>query len=510
MTKSIYIINPAENSPSHYGSDVLAAWGVGSAPILADLNIVTVAAFVPDSWSIRLCDERVEKVDFDHRCDFVGLTGKISQRERIFALSREFRKRGIKVIIGGAHASLDPDDMRAHADILVRGEIEEQASTIFAELEAGTYRPEYVCDRPGFTRSPVPRWDLYPAGKGHAGQVQTSRGCPFDCEFCDVIQYLGRKQRWKEPEQVLRELDVLHDNGYREIFLADDNFTVMRKRATDLLNAIRQWNLAKGTDRVGFTTQLSIDVARTPELLKLASEAGLRRCFIGIESPNELSLQETRKRQNLKVDLVAEVEKIARAGIMPMAGMIVGFDNDGPDIFEIQARFIEQLPVPCISVGMLVAPHATPLHDRMKKEGRLVEDVKLGGGHFLRTNIVPMQMTIDQLRTGHIWLLNQIFDPINWLDRLRRFAALAPAGNAHASGQKFGLFHIMLAKRLAEKGGRERLALKGLEDLAGARPDLVADLRFAMIFYCQARYMLESAGIWKPAEMDQGASNAAA
>jgi hypothetical protein len=510
MTKSIYIINPGENSPSHYGSEVLRAWEAGARPILADLNIVTIAAFVPESWSIRLCDERVENIDYDHPCDYVALTGKISQRKRMFAISEEFRNRGRTVVIGGAHASLDPDDVRSHADVLVRGEIEEEARKIFDALEKGTYQSEYICGKPDITNSPVPRWELYLQGMGLVAQVQTSRGCPFDCEFCDVIQYLGRKQRWKLPDQVLRELELLHGIGYREVFLADDNFTVMRKRATELLTAIRRWNEEKAAERVVFTTQLSIDIARTPDLLNLASEAGLERCFIGIETPNEMSLKETGKRQNMRIDLVSEVEKIAKAGIMPMCGMIVGFDNDGPDIFGIQARFIDRLPMPNVSIAMLVAPHATPLHARLKEEDRLVENVKIGGAHFLRTNIVPKQMTRAQLRNGYVWLMHQVYDPINWLNRLRRYVELTPPAAANNTSRKFMFSEILLAKRLTSRGNKERAAVNGLQELARARPDLVSNLGYALTFYCQARYMLETAGVWNPAGVDQNAPHVAA
>jgi hypothetical protein len=496
---SIYIINPRECSPSFYGSEVFPAWGLGRAPILADVVIVTVAAFVPPTWTVRLCDERVEEADLDHDCDIVALTGKVSQRERMFELARAFRARGRLVLIGGAHASLDPQDVRPHADVLVRGEIEGMAATLFADLEADRARPDYECPRPDLGTSPVPRWDLYPQGAGLVGQVQTSRGCPFDCEFCDVIQYLGRKQRWKEPRQVIAELDLLYGLGYREVFLADDNFTVVRRRATELLEAIAAWNRGKGADRMLFTTQLSIDVTRTPELLALAAEAGLARCFIGIETPNEESLLEARKRQNMRIDIAGELRAVAAAGIMPMAGLIVGFDHDGPDIFSRQAEFAETMPAPNLAAAMLVAPRATPLHQRMQAEGRLSDPGPLGGGHFLTTNIVPKRMTGEDLRSGLIWLLNRLYEPSAWLARLARYVELAPrlAVNEHNRG--FTYPEIRLAQALARRGRREKALIDEIAQLCKARPDLIPNIGYSLMFYCQARHMMDWGAVWAEA-----------
>src|SRR5688500_16547563 len=332
MPKSIYLINPRDDCPGYEGAEVLQAWGIANKVVLADLTMPTVAALVPASWTIKLCDERIEPVDMACDAEVIGITGKTSQRRRMIELAREFRGRGRLVVIGGPYASLDPEDMRSHADILVRGEIEDIAGTLFGDIAAGSWQAEYHGGKPDLSRSPIPRWDLTRGGVALWGQVQTSRGCPFECEFCDVIQYLGRKQRWKEPDQVIRELDVLYSRGYRNIFLADDNFTVMRRRTHALLERLASWNRSRPYGQVSFSTQVSIDLARDPELLAHCADAGLRIVFVGIESPNEASLAETMKRQNLRVDLAAEVTKIVNAGIMVMCGMIVGFDHDGPDI----------------------------------------------------------------------------------------------------------------------------------------------------------------------------------
>jgi radical SAM superfamily enzyme YgiQ (UPF0313 family) len=498
VDKSLYLINPAEKSAGIYSVEVLEGWGIGRAVHLADLATPTVAAMAPPDWRVAICDERIQPVDFETPAAVVGITGKVSQRDRMIRLAAEFRRRGKLVMIGGPYASLNPEDLRPHADILVRGEIEEIAGRIFADLAAGTWQADYQGTRPDLSTSPVPRWDLYPRGVALLAQVQTSRGCPFECEFCDVIQYLGRRQRWKEPDQVIRELDVLYAQGYRNIFLADDNFTVMRRRTHALLERLAAWNRSRPYGQVSFSTQVSVDLARDPELLAHCVEAGLRIVFVGIETPNEASLAETMKRQNLRVDLAAEVSKIVNAGIMVMCGMIVGFDHDGPDIFEIQEAFIARLPVPVVGLGLLGAPAATPLHARMKKEGRLKAHDRVGAGDLLDTNIVPKLMSEAQLTSGLRWLLNRIYTPAAYARRVERYVAASPPPRQAPRPPQFRSVEQALGSRLARYGAEEQTLLMLFERLVGQRPDLRGGLSYALLHYCQMRYVLEMHGIWDP------------
>lgn len=258
----IYIINPRAATQAYFSADVFEGWGFEPTVLIADLATTTVAAMVPETFDIRLCDEHVTPIDYETPCDFVALTGKSSQVKRMLEIAREFRRRGTIVMIGGPFASLDPNAVRADCDILVQGEIEGIASTLFNDVLNGTWKSHYRGDRPDLSQSPIPRWDLYPNHRAIIGAVQTSRGCPFECEFCDVPSYLGRKQRHKKTEQVLAELDVLYGLGYRSIFLADDNFTVYRQRAKALLLALRGWN-EKQTNGPVFFQHPSIDRRRT-------------------------------------------------------------------------------------------------------------------------------------------------------------------------------------------------------------------------------------------------------
>ena len=494
MDKSIYLINPAESGPAFHGAEVLEAWGAGRAVTIADLSTTTVAALTPADWSISICDERVEEVRFDHRASVIGITGKVSQFARMIELAREFRQRGKIVVIGGPYASLNPDDVRPYADILVVGEFEDIAAKVFADLSAGTAEKQYEGGRPDLKGSPIPRWDLYPKGRALSAQVQTSRGCPFECEFCDVIQYLGRKQRWKGPDQVIAELEALYSRGSRMVYFADDNFTVMRRRARELLEKLADWNGKRPARRMQFSTQVSIDLARDPDLMSLCAAANLRTVFVGIETPNEESLAETMKRQNLRVDLVEEVKKIVRAGIMVTCGIIVGFDHDGPDIFQRQVDFINKLPVPLVSFGLLVAPGATPLYARMAREGRLMNEDRLGAGSFLETNIRPLLMSEAELKAGARWLVNRIFEPRAFAERVRHFVEIC----GKSAIEPFAPAHRILATRLSQLGAAERDLVQLLAKLGDDRPDLLPQLAHILFYYCQVRYMLDYYGFWDP------------
>ena len=502
METSIYLINPRERAPGAHSAEFLRAWGIANIVGLADLSTTTVAALAPAGWTVTICDERIQPVDFDIKADVIGITGKVSQRDRMIELSAEFRRRGKRVLIGGPYASLSPEDMRPHADILVVGEFEEIAAKVFADIAAGSWQAEYAGTKADLNLSPIPRWDLYPNKFATHGQVQTSRGCPFECEFCDVIQYLGRKQRWKDPDRVIAELEVLYGLGYRAVLLADDNFTVVRKRARALLERLAEWNNSRPEGSMRFVTQVSIDAAKDPELLRLCVEAGMRTVFIGIETPNPESLAETLKRQNLRIDLAEEVRKVVRAGLAVNAGIIVGFDHDGPDIFERQAAFIQSLPAPCPSPGLLHAPPSTPLYARIVREGRLIGHTRMGTRELVETNIRPLKMSERELKEGFCWLLNRVFSPAAFGGRVEAFASLYPPRESTQRGAYYlrGLPH---ARRLAKYGRNERDLLSLMDGICHRRPELRDYLMGFLSYYCQARYRMELEGVWNPALADR-------
>jgi hypothetical protein len=516
MAPSLYLVNPVADCPTYYGAEVFAALGRPGTTYMADLAITTLAALVPDDFTLRLCDENVTAVDFDCGADVVGITGKITQVRRMIEIAAGFRARGTTVMMGGPCASLSPDLLREHCDVLVCGEVEEIAPALFADLRSRRPRDEYVGTRPDLAASPIPRWDLYPNHRAVSGTVQTSRGCPFECEFCDVIQYLGRKQRHKPIGAVLAELDVLYRLGYRSVFLADDNFTAYRARAKDLQAALADWNARQDGGPIRFVTQVSIDAARDEELLELLAVASVTQVFIGIESPNEESLRAAKKRQNVRVDLRALAGRFIEHGITVYGGIMVGFDHDGPDIFARQREFLGGMPIPIYSIGALMAPASTPLHDRMARDGRLVAGPEVAALPWA-TNIVPRRMSRATLVDGLRRLCNELYAPDALADRtvallraLKRpdASTKCPAHRATARPPRRAVMDDLreVVASVASLGDAELRLCLTLDAESAGHPAARYAAAAVLVQYRQIRHMYEHGGFWN----EHGAESLAA
>jgi len=503
MSPSLYLVNPASDFVTYFSADVFGGSGLPPGAIMGDLPTTTVAALAPADFAIDVCDENTAPIDFDHPADWIAITGKVNQRWRMIETANEFRRRGKRVLIGGPYASLSPDTLRPYCDVLVRGEVEEIAAEIFADLRAGTPREEYVGGRPDLDCSPAPRWDLYDNDHALMGALQTSRGCPFECEFCDVIQYLGRKQRHKPIGNVLAEADALFRHGYRTTFLADDNFTVYRRRAKELLEALVWW---RRDHPMSFVSQVSIDAARDPELLDMCADAGLTQVFVGIETPNPESLREAKKRQNLRFDLSEDVHAFVQHGIAVIGGMIVGFDSDGPDVFERQYAFAMSTPIPIFSLGALVAPEATPLYARIAREGRLVANEPAAQAVPWSSNIQPKNMTPAQLSTGLRQLCRALYAPAAFGERMLRF--IDQYGRARPdmaatpvdpdSMRAIDAHAVQLAHGVRRMGDDERQMWHRIWAAVSRRP-ATAGLVTRMLFqYAQIRYMFRQGSYWEP------------
>ena len=502
---SIYIINPASNAPGYHTSEASADEQGGWAEV-ADLAVATVAAFVPRDWTVRLTDEAVSPADLTFEADFVAITGKVSQRKRMIELAAEFRARGRTVLIGGSFASLNPEEMKPHADILVTGEIEQLAPKLFGDLASGDWSDRYDGGQADLSSSPLPRWDLYPTHRAVLGALQTTRGCPFNCEFCDVIQYQGRKQRHKSLDQVMAELAGLYAHGFREVFLVDDNFTVHRRWARQVLDALTQWNHEHASDPVRFQTQASLDIARDADLLARCRAAGLHRVFVGVETVNEESLKETGKRQNLLLPVAEAVSRIVENGIAVEAGIIIGFDHDGPDIFERMLDFLQASPLPFLTIGVLTAPAKTDLHKRLTREGRIIGEVwQTCAGNPFETNIRPAQMDRDTLLRRTRALAMELYQPERFEKRMFKLiesygtadAAVAPRALRHKSGRRRSFDMI---RRISARGSREAAMANNVLRRASQRPGTLAPVLQFLVQYEQARHVLDHAGASSPAE----------
>ena len=479
---SLYMINPA---PMGIRPEYEEGWV--STP---DLAILTVAAMAPGHWRLKATEEMIEPVDLESDADFIGLTGKSSQLEGIRRLSAHFRARGKTILVGGPLASLQPEVVRPHADVLFTGEMEDIAPSFFADLEEGSWKDAYVGGRADITKSPVPRWDLYPVHRAMGGALQTTRGCPFDCEFCDVIVYQGRKQRHKTLGQIMDELNALYMAGFRDIFLSDDNFAVHRKFAREVLATIQDWN-SQREDPVSFFTQTSLDLAREPDLLELCYAAGLRRLYIGVESANAESLRETRKRQNLLMPIVDATEQIVRYGLTIRSGLIVGFDHDGPDIFQASFDFFQTTPLPELVVSILDPTVGTPLHARLSHEGRLLGDGRWTEFRPDVCSFTPKLMTPNELVQGARNLAEALYGAEAFERRLMRAIELLPAEKEGktvrtAAGER-GRNVTSFLRRIAQRGGAEKRMMSRVLEAATAKPGALKPAITSLVYFEQQR-----------------------
>jgi radical SAM superfamily enzyme YgiQ (UPF0313 family) len=387
--------------------------------LVPPLGLITVAALCPERWEIRLVDLAFEDLrDEDLRwADLVMVSAMEVQREEVRQILARASRLGRRTMIGGPYASSEPEALLPLADHVVVGEPDEIFREIAADLETGRARRMYrVTEKPDVSRTPVPRFDLLALEKYSSMSVQFSRGCPFTCDFCDIITLYGRRSRTKSPAQLIGELDALLQLGWRkEVFVVDDNFIGNHKAALTLARELECWQ-RRNRYPVAFFTEASIDLASRPELLGAMVKANFWRVFIGIETISPESLKEAKKFQNLRRDPLDCIRFIQQHGLWVMGGFIVGFDSDPPDIFDRQIEFIESAAIPWAMAGVLQAPPTTPLYARMKAEGRLVpasaEPTNFSPPNF-RT-VLPL----GELLSGTKRMLLTLYDPRRFYSRV--------------------------------------------------------------------------------------------
>ena len=412
----LLLINPGHGA-TFWGLEGAAGLD-GRRYSVAPLALATVAALTPSEWDIRIVDENVEELDLAEPCDVVGITAMNLQAERAFVLADAFRRQGRTVVMGGPFVTLQAERCEPHADVLVLGEAERIWPRFCRDFLRGEHRPRYVeSARLDLAECLVPRYDLLKPDTYAALPVQTSRGCPFSCEFCDVVIMAGGRVRTKPVERVLDEIEAIRRTGADSIFFTDDNFIGNPRYARSLLAALTAQRLTTEYTPQLFT-QVSLNLADKPDLLSSMVQAGFTRVFVGIETPRQASLLETGKHQNLRGSLIERVQRIQRAGLLVWAGMIVGFDHDDATIFEEQAEFIQEAGIPVAMIGMLMAIPGTPLHDRLAREGRLVETGGQDGDNCGLTNIVPARMTRAELFEGYARLLERIYGQERFAERV--------------------------------------------------------------------------------------------
>jgi radical SAM superfamily enzyme YgiQ (UPF0313 family) len=385
------------------------------------LGLITVSAMLPSAWQKRLVDMNVTPLKTADIlwADYVFISAMHIQKESVQVVIEECVNLGVKIVAGGPLFTQEPQNY-PRVDHLVLNEAEITLPIFLKDLSEG--HPERVYKTSGFpdiTRTPVPDFKLLSRENYAVMNIQVSRGCPFSCEFCEITSLFGQKVRMKSTEQILNELEALYEFRWRgHVFIVDDNF-IGNKNAIkyDLLPAMKIWMEAHHFPFT-FNTEASINLADDPELLKLMAETGFISVFVGIETPDENSLQECNKVQNKGRDLLNSVSKIQRAGLVVSGGFIVGFDSDPPTVFQKQIDFIQQSGIVTAMVGLLNAPKNTKLYDRLEAEDRIISELT-GSNTDLSLNFIP-RMNSHELIAGYKRIIKEIYTTKPYYQRLRK------------------------------------------------------------------------------------------
>lgn len=388
---------------------------------LPPLGLLTVASLLPKDWEKRLLDMNTTSLtQHDLRwADYVFLSAMVAQRDSVVEVLRLCKQTGTKVVAGGP-LFLAEQDSFPEVDHFVLNEAEVTLPPFLRDLELGHPRRVYSSNEfPDITKTPMPQWELLNSRHYLEMAIQYSRGCPFNCEFCNITTMFGHRPRTKTAQQIVAELDGLYRLGWRgNVFFVDDNF-IGNKRALkeDLLPALIAWR--RGKRGFAFSTEASINLADDAELTGSMVEAGFRMVFVGIETPDEQGLRECNKTQNRGRDLVASVKTLQRAGLNVTGGFIVGFDSDTPSIFRRQIEFIQRSGIVTAMVGLLNALHGTALYERLKREGRLLKESS-GNNSDNTLNYRPV-MDSEVLHKGYREILLSIYAPRAYYERVRTF-----------------------------------------------------------------------------------------
>ena len=416
---NILLINP--EYPDTFWSFKHALKFARKRASLPPLGLLTVAAMLPPEWAKRLVDVNVTRLTEQDLAwaDYAFISGMIVQRDSAHQLVARCKKAGVKVVAGGP-LFISEYEQFADIDHFVLNEAEVTLPPFLTDLEQGCAQRVYsTSEFADIQKTPAPLWALADLNRYASMCIQFSRGCPYNCDFCNVTALFGHRPRTKTASQIIVELGSLYEAGWRgHVFFVDDNL-IGNKRSlkTELLPALIEWQ----KDKVGmpFNTEASINLADDEQLMGLMVEAGFDTVFIGIETPDEDSLLECSKNQNKNRDLVEDVKRIQRAGLQVQGGFIVGFDNDKPSIFQRQIDFIQKSGIVTAMVGLLQAPPGTMLYERLKQEGRLLERMS-GDNVDGTTNIIPV-MNFDTLREGYYNILQHIYSPEHYYQRVKTF-----------------------------------------------------------------------------------------
>jgi radical SAM superfamily enzyme YgiQ (UPF0313 family) len=409
---------------------------VGRKAFMPPLGIITVAAILPQDWEYQLVDRNAREVTEAEWewADLVILSAMIVQKDDFLAQIREAKRRGKRVAVGGPYVTALPDEAKiAGADYLILDEGEITLPMFVEAIAQGVTTATFRSngEKPDVTGTPVPRYDLLDFSIYDSMSVQFSRGCPFQCEFCDIIVLYGRKPRTKTPQQLLAELDYLYDLGWRGgIFMVDDNFIGNKRNVKLLLKELKVWQ-EEHQYPFGFVTEASVDLANDQELMNMMMACNFGTVFLGIETPDEESLSLTKKFQNTRDPLSDAVEKIVRSGLRVMAGFIIGFDGEKMGAGDRIVRFVEKTTIPTAFFSMLQALPDTALWHRLRKEGRLLEEGNVNGNQTNLMNFIPTR-PLEDIAREYVAAFWELYDPEIYLDRTYRHFMMMGAPHCKA------------------------------------------------------------------------------
>lgn len=394
---------------------------ISKEAFLPPLGLLTVASLLPDEFEKKLIDMNADKLtDKDLLwADYVFISAMITQKDSAYKVIEQCKKLNVKTVAGGPlFTSLYKEFPDIDHFILNEGEI--TVPLFLEDLKNGSLKKIYTSDiKPDITKSPIPQWNLLNIKKYSKMPIQFSRGCPFDCEFCDIVNLNGRIPRNKTSEQVIQEIEALYQQKwFASILIVDDNFIGNKIKAKELLKALIEWR-NKNKSHIKFMTEVSLNLADDDELLSLMRDAGFNNVFIGLETPSKEGLQECGKFQNKNRDPILSVRKIQSYGMMVAAGFIVGFDSDDFSIFARQIEFIQKTGIVVAMVGLLQALPGTKLYERLKKENRLLKD-STGNNTDFSTNFLP-KMDPAVLINGYKNIISSIYSPENYYNRIKTF-----------------------------------------------------------------------------------------
>jgi radical SAM superfamily enzyme YgiQ (UPF0313 family) len=445
----LLLINP--RTPESFWS---FKWAVneilpGKRALNPPLGLATLAALTPPDWDVRIIDENIEALPDLIEADIIGIGGMGVQAPRQKELLARFRSVGFYVVVGGAAASLCPENYEGLADSVISGEAEYIWPEFCRDFAAGT--PKALYKETGtveLCHSPTPRFDLLDLKAYANATLQFSRGCPFTCEFCDIIVMFGRKPRMKSPAQIGLELDALRARGVQNVFFVDDNMIGNKKEAKKLFAYIGAYQRAHGWP-FAFGTEVSINLSQDEELMGLMRDAGFHWVFIGIESPDPASLKETGKTQNLREDMLSSVRRLYARGIEVLAGFIIGFDNDTPASFEEQYQFISQSGIQTAMIGLLSALPKTPLYERLQREGRLKESEDESDNTRVRSNVIHKTMSEETIARLYADVYRRLLTDHGIATRIQnKLAFMRNAGrrSGYSARETLGLVWRLLTK----------------------------------------------------------------